>query len=1135
VRLIGDIRNIILKSLFPVFLLITYPSGAQIDFSYHSEFKWLKGSDAGSLPGTWKNPGYNDSGWSIGNAPFRYGDGTGGTVLNDMINSYSTVYLLSTFECTNKDLIAELKISADYDDGFILYINGVEALRCNAPSSPLYNSFAPNSHESGLGEEYLIASQSLNLLNGSNIIAVQGFNNSLTSTDFYFDLSIKGEMDLQEYIDTIGASYSVSSGFFNNPFSVTITSPYPSSKIIYTLDGSNPQTSSTGVTVDSPVSVLIDPESASGRGITPGVVLRTSITDTGYKPAKPVSATYIFIDKVKTQGMPGGGWPSGAINDQIIDLPMDSKIVNDPRYSDLIDDALLDIPTISIITDLKNLFDPASGIYVNAEGHGFNWEKECNVELIQPDGSAGFNVNAGLRIRGGWSRHDDFPKHAFRLFFREIYGDDKLYFPLFGDEGASEFDKIDLRCEQNYAWQSWSPNNSFVREVFSRDTQRDMGQPYTRSRYYHLYINGMYWGLYQTQERSEARFASTYFGGDDEDYDVVKVNMENYNYNVEATDGNLSSWQKLWSLCLAGFASNANYFRIEGRDKDGLPVKGSEVLVDIDNLIDYMLVIFYTGNFDSPTSSFGNNKGCNNFYAIDDRTDKSTGFKFFAHDAEHSLFDEAHPPGVGIDEDRVNLGTRTDAMKMEVSSVPWFHPQWLHYKLSANAEYRIRFADRAYKAFKQGGVFSSEKSLARLNKRIDEVDLAVIAESARWGDSKTVSYAFNKNDHWLPEVNKIRNKFIPYRNNKVLAQLRNAGLYSTTKPPEISGPSGKITDSFYSLGTSAEVKIDNQNSSGVIYYTLDGSDPRSVGGAIANTAKSGESDINLTINKSTMLKTRILYNSIWSSLEQVDFIKNEEDLSKLKITELYYHPPDLITGSDTTTGEDLEFIEFKNTGKNSINLTGLKLDSAINYYFPQNELLPPGKFYVVASKPSAFYDFYGMVASGNFQGNLSNAGEEILLNDSENNAVMDFFYFDSAPWPSKADGEGFSLSAAERNPLRDPSDYTYWTASSKSGGTPFADNSLTNPGGSDLIPDGCLLAYPNPTEGLVTLHQLSESEPETINLQVIDINGKIIYTVTISNPGSVDLASQKLPAGIYFLKIAESPFKSATRIVLLKQ
>ena len=63
-------------------------------------------------------------------------------------------------------------------------------------------------------------------------------------------------------------------------------------------------------------------------------------------------------------------------------------------------------------------------------------------------------------------------------------------YPLFGDEGTSKFDNIDLRTSQNYSWAfQGNGNNTFLREVFARDTQRDMGQAYTRSRYVHLYLN----------------------------------------------------------------------------------------------------------------------------------------------------------------------------------------------------------------------------------------------------------------------------------------------------------------------------------------------------------------------------------------------------------------------------------------------------------------------------------------------------------------------------------------------------------------------------------------------------------------------------------------------------------------------
>jgi hypothetical protein len=1125
-------NNHIALSLILSMMLFPDLSG-QIEFTYQSDYYYVKGKDASSLPGSWMNPGFDYSGWTKGKAPFRYGNGTGGTELTDMQNSYTSVYLRSTFECSNKDLIKELSIIADYDDGFIIWVNGAVALSINAPSNPLFNSVAPANHESGTGIAYTVSTALLNLTDGINYIAVQGFNVSLTSTDFYVDIEIHGEQNLPQLIDSSGIDFSVQSGFYENPFSLVLSSIDASAQITYTLDGSNPQNSTTGFTSDQPVTIAINPESTAGRPATPSVIVRASASKPGYKPAISSSRTYIFAEKVRTQSWPGGGWPSFDINGQFIDLAMDPEVVNDPAYSGQIISSLLGIPSISIITDIKNLFDPASGIYVNAQGHGLEWERECSAELINPDGTPGFNVNAGLRIRGGWSRNYDFPKHAFRLFFREKYGNDKLRYPLFGDEGVDEFDKIDLRSEQNYAWSTGDPFNSMVREVFSRDTQRDMDQPYTRSRYYHLYLNGMYWGLFQSQERSEARYAESYFGGSEEEYDVVKVNTET-GYLVEATDGSLDSWQKLYNMCQKGFASNADYFKIEGKDENGKPVKGGEIMVDLDNLIDFMSIIFYTGNFDSPTAVFMQNKKANNFYAIDNRTDKSKGFTFYIHDAEHSLFDEVHSPGMGLYEDRVNIGTRTDNLRMEVSDLSRFHPQWLHYKLSANPEYRTRFADRAWKHFSGRGVFSPDSALVRLNKRINEVDPAVIAESARWGDAKRTGAPYTKIKQWIPEVEKIRNRFIPLRTNIVIEQLKQVGLYSLILAPVIKNQANILDASDIVFNSPMSIRIENPNSKGTIYYTLNGTDPRKTGGGVNIGSMFSLNTISLNISASAQIKARILSDGQWSALQQISFINQKEDYSNFRITELHYHPPDYISGSDTTEGQDLEFLEFKNTGNNSINLGGLVVDSAVHYTFPGKTLLPPKQFYVIASKTKKFFVYYGMLPSGNYQGNFSNTGEEILLSDPEGSEILDFNYDDSSPWPSEADGQGFSLSSSVINPTGSPGDYSYWTLSVVKDGTPFADNVLAVPEPPDSRDKGILSAWPNPTTGTVTLQLSTDEEVIKMDLMVFTITGKLIRRITIGNPGLIDLTSFGLPAGVYICKVSTPKYSSRTAVILTK-
>lgn len=198
-------------------------------------------------------------------------------------------------------------------------------------------------------------------------------------------------------------------------------------------------------------------------------------------------------------------WPKRSVNGQVMDYGMDPRITNHKEYSSLIIDSLLYIPSISLATDFHNLFDRQTGIYANPFGRGKQWERPVSMELIYPDQCAdkeNFQINAGLRIRGAYSRLQGNPKHSFRLYFKSIYGENNLRYPLFGTEGVDEFDKTDLRTSQNYSWaKDGDARNTMVREVFSRDIVREMGQPYTRSRYYHLYINGHYWGVYQTQER----------------------------------------------------------------------------------------------------------------------------------------------------------------------------------------------------------------------------------------------------------------------------------------------------------------------------------------------------------------------------------------------------------------------------------------------------------------------------------------------------------------------------------------------------------------------------------------------------------------------------------------------------------
>lgn len=593
-------------------------------------------------------------------------------------------------------------------------------------------------------------------------------------------------------VPTLQLAASADRGFYDAPFELTLTASAPDARITWTLDGSDPRTSARALVGSSPVVLWVDPSGSEGRDPAPGVVVRAVAEADGAADSSVLSHTYLFPGQVASLSphgeAPGDGWPEPYETDDIhdarhaMDYGLDPRVTEHPIDGPRLTDALLDLPSLSITTDLAHLFDDEQGIYVHPMEHGRDWERPASLELLDPSDTSELQVDVGLRIRGGWSRHPSNPKHALRLYFRDDGG---LAFPLFGDDGTDTFDKVDLRTAQNYSWSfkgTQGRENTFLRDVFSRDLQLSLGQPSTRSRFYHLYLNGVYWGLYQTQERAEARFAARYFGGEAADYDVVKVNGDDPTGRViEATDGDLALWEAVWDLCATGFRDDATYRALQGRGADGERDPEQRVLVDVDNLIDYMLVIFYTGNFDAPTGAFTRNQGANNFFAIIDRTDPDQGFRFFAHDAEHSLLAVAWSPGVGLGEDRVNLGTRSDSYRMHVAGFQDFHPQWLHHRLTDNADYRARFAARAREVLADDGPMSEAAVAALLSARAAQIDLAIVAESARWGDTKRFSEAGRthrtRDDDWVPAVDRILVDWVPHRRAVVIEQLTAAGLW----------------------------------------------------------------------------------------------------------------------------------------------------------------------------------------------------------------------------------------------------------------------------------------------------------------------------------------------------------------------
>lgn len=1018
-----------------------------------------------ALGTTWTGVAFNDAAWASGPQATGYESSTGyesliGLNVRTAMNGVRTsCYIRIPFSATNLADITSLILRMRYDDGFAVYLNGtlLPTAGRNAPATLAYNSAASQDHadsEAVLFEDIDITQHVGLLTSGTNVLAIHGLNSSLGSSDFLIGAQLvlshgtftNGFMT----VPTPGAPngtgvqgfvgdthFSVDRGFYTAPFDVAITCGTPGAVIRYTRNGDAP-TATTGFVYSAPVT--IDSTTA----------LRAAAFLPGFLPSNVDTQSYLFLSDVITQSATGTappGWPASSVNGQVFDYGMDPNVVG-PNEAAL-RTGLASIPTVSIVTNLPNLIDPATGIYVHSVDHGEQWECPVSFELLNDPlhpAPGGFQQNGGLRIRGGFSRSGGNPKHSFRLFFRSGYGKGKMKYALFGDNGAAEFDGFDLRTSQDASWAYLgSSENTFLRDEVGRATQTLIA-PGSRCRYLHVYLNGQYWGLYNTDERPDASFGEQYLGGKKEDYDVMKSSGSSGSYLTEASDGTMaigSAWEKFWSGARAVHASptNANYFKLMGRAADGVTPTSDPVLLDAVNLADYLCEFFYMGGDDGPVSDYVG--ASNNWFGMRRRTG-TKGFNFFIHDFEQSLGLE------GGTNQRVGQGSTILPWSNTVAGVDDLthsNPEFIHEDLCANLEYRVLFGDRVHKHLFNNGVMTDANVLARFNTFAAMIDTAIWGESARWGDARREP-PFVRAD-WLTANTHLFN-FItrgttgssgPGRVATVIAQLRGYDnstkpLYPLTNAPVLSQHGGGIPAG----GTSITMTQSNTGTT-TLYYRLDGNDPRLVGGAVrpGTLTYAGAVAIN---GWATTVKARVLKGAEWSALNEAVFVRSTAP-PPLRIVEILAQPLPP-TAAEIAAGftdkDDFEFLEVMNTGTEPLNVRDIRFSQGIDLTLA-DATLAPGERAVVVRNRAAFTFRYGSTARvlGEYVGNLDNGGERLAMLSALGTTISDFTYKTDAPWPGGLAGGSITLIS----PALDPALAASWRNSVAPGGSAGGSDATT--------------------------------------------------------------------------------------------
>ena len=781
--------------------------------------------------------------------------------------------------------------------------------------------------------------------------------------------------------------------YSNSSLSVYLRPEVPGEGVRYTLDGSEPSEWN-GKTYTNPF-VLTQPYDKTG------IVVRARCLQPGSLPGKVKTYTYILRQ------------PWQLTNTAALCL------TGDPNWDWYRPDGLLAIfggtyPTNGNIIWLAN----GTHSYNWAIGDGSPFEREAHLEYYFPPGIYPTNqeplrTDIGIRIASSpYSRprlkltnpagtspwpNSSIQKPSFNLFFNGDFGPGKLDYNLFTNYTTREFEHLRLRAGKN------DISNPFVTDEYTRRLYIDMGQVGARGLFCATYINGIYRGLFNLCERFREQFFQTHFRSErswDVNYINTWVSGDNvvFNQMLSALDRDLT--------ISANWQAATNY-------------------VDIDNTADYFLLNIYVAMWDWPG---------NNFCLARERSSGPLSrFRFGMWDAEG---------GYGAIASRTTAyNTLTnDLLKTSTATLPR-----IFRRLSTSPEFRLFFADRINHHMFNGGVLDERDpdgagplkhwQQAKFDEMYKEAGELVKYSS---GTALKVTPFSN----WWGVTNGRRSYLLGATPGR--QQFRDSGFWPLTEPPVFSQHGGQVPPG-YSLSVTSYVATAGQTAS--IYFTVDGSDPRQVGGALNPLAQKYTNAIPIPVVATVKARARNNTTQEWSPLTSATFAPNAVPASaeNLVIAEIMYHPPNA-TAAEIAAGynnaDDFEFAGLRNIGSTPIDLLSVRFAAGITFDFTASTLryLKPGADTLVVANRAAFQKRYGQglngIIAGEYGGSLANSGERLFLIDAAGTTIRDFTYMDALPWPPEADGDGPSLILVDAAANPDHADPANWTLSAIPGGMP---------------------------------------------------------------------------------------------------
>lgn len=1061
-------------------------------------WQYIEPSD--NMPnGNWRETGFVTSGWKTGQSGFGFGDNDDQTI----INSLSSIFIRKEFTINDVDALLEIILHVDYDDGFIAFINGVPVAMENVsvPNDTDYDNafFSGSDHEAqlysgGSPSQYRIDLSSVHLFKGTNVLALQGYNVSSSSSDF----------SLIPFLTLGSTTYSTSN--VANFIQVNEGSLHTNFKIknegegLFLFNAQNQLIDSIRI-VELPANVSYGryPDGASDwkyfYSPTPGEANLNAMDElrndsirfslpAGFYSGEIQLSLSSNANNVTIKYTTDGSEPTfeskeynGTLTLLLTTVIRAAAFYNENRSSEIFTKTYIlnsehTLPIFSITTNPDNLWDYNKGIYVagpNAEtadphfgaNYWQDWERQVHVEFFDEQKTELLDQEAGVKITGAWSRANE--QKSLALFARSVYGKGSFSASLFKDLPFDKYESFMLRNSGN-DWSYTMLRDGYASEIAkSLDIDRLAYQPAV------LYMNGEYWGVQNLREKPNEHYFESHFGVDEDDLNLLEVQNE-------VVTGSSSGYIDLLSFIKSrNVATDENYNHISK-------------LIDISCFIDYELFQIFINNTDWP--------GNNIKYWNSNESHSQWRWLLYDTDFGFDIWDGGAYRGNGI------------VFATTENGPSWPNPQWSTYllrRLLGNANFQHQFMNRM--ADLLNTTFQSENMNAKLDSVMNLIQNEMPFHVARWntwGDWDTKIGVIRRFNNNRPSyVWQHFNGYFNVNNHTVTLSVssKDAGKI---KVNSITPNSYPFTGNYFSQVPVMFTAIPNTGYKFVRWE---------------NASTSDKPAITLT------LSSNIKLNAVFEP------VRGDENLN-IVINEINYNSTE-----EYNTGD---WVELYNGGNQTVDLTGFVLSDANaenGYVIPPGTLLYPDGYLVISDNLNKFKSVHPKIINvvGSFSFGFSRSGDVVTVTDGENRIVDQVKYETMNPWPVIPSETAATLEL--KNPVYDNSLSNNWDMGPL-GGTPGARNQMVTSTELLAVHSDKPTCFPTQFHDFTTL-RFSSTGSKNYSVKIFDIQGRLRNELSgeFTNDGTCYLdiftEQEKYQQGIYLIKVQTGSMIETIKVIKL--